>query len=391
MAGRFAVITRQLGPHATRRLVSTDVSLAPDAEVVLEEFALTRQVTLARPTKLNTLTLGMIRTMQPVYRRWAQTPNAPILLRGAGERAFCAGGDVAAIATNAGLRRDFFFEEYQLDYAIARYPGPQVAVYRGFVMGGGVGVSIHGSHRVATDSSVWAMPETAIGLFPDVGASWVLPRLPTRIPNLGLYLALTGNRLKGLELKEAGVATHFVPLDRLPALETSLRNLDPGGWPSNPLAARDAVTKLLTGFEDQGPPPHPTPLATNASRLARCFAGHSVEEIIDNLQADESLWASGVLTQLRKCSPTGLKIAFEAHRRGASLGSLAECLAMEFNVAQNCMRTGSDFFEGVRAVVVDKDQKPRWCPATLAEVTQADVDAFFRAPTGAPPWQPAWP
>eukprot|EP00667_Euglena_gracilis_P011328 EG_transcript_11577 len=386
MALRLRRVMQQVAAATPSRAAYT--STASNAEALTEDLQLTRHVVLNRPAKLNSLNLPMIRALTPVYQRWiADRPSAPILMTGSGERAFCAGGDIHSLVVDPVIRRDFFLCEYRLNLLVSQYPGPHVALWRGIVMGGGVGLSIHGSHRVATDTSVFAMPETAIGLFPDVGGSHALPRLRTTIPNMGMYLALTGGRLKGFELKEAGAATHFVPLARLAELEDAIRNLDPSQWPKEPEAAKLAMDALLAQYEAP-PPAEPTALATHRDAIAHCFGGDSVEAILARLEEDGSPWAAATAALLQKCSPTSLKVTFEAQRRGAALPDLQRVLEMEFNLSQACMREGSDFFEGVRAVLIDKDQKPRWNPATLAEVDSASVAGHFHLPAGVAPWTP---
>ncbi|MEX0814730.1 MAG: enoyl-CoA hydratase/isomerase family protein [Dongiaceae bacterium] len=315
-------------------------------------------VTLNRPAALNALTLDMIRQLDRKLADWAVDPSVgAVVIRGAGERAFCAGGDVRALYDgDAAYRAAFYRDEYRLDRRVFRFPKPYVALIDGVVMGGGVGVSVHGSHRVASERTLFAMPETGIGLFPDVGGGYFLPRRPGRI---GMYLALTGARLGAADCLYAGIATHHVPGDRLDALVDAL-------------ADGDVDATLVRFATDPGPPP----LAERRAAIDRCFAGGSVETIIATLEAESGDWARTARATLAAKSPTSLKLTFRQLSAGATLDFEA-VLVMEYRLSQFCM-AGHDFFEGVRAVVIDKDNAPRWRPATLAEVTDAEIDRAFR-------------
>ena len=324
-------------------------------------------VTLDRPQTLNALTLEMIRVLDPALVEWAEDPRiVAVVIRGAGDKAFCAGGDVMAIwhagREGGSLAAEFFRAEYSLDHRIATFPKPFVALIDGITMGGGVGVSIHGRHRVASERTLFAMPETAIGLFPDVGASYFLPRLAD---GLGLYLGLTGRRLGGADCLWAGLATHYLPSDRHGALLEALRG-----------AAADEVAPILEGFHET--PDEPAPLAAEAPMIARHFRVDTVGEVMESLAADPDPWAVKTLATLERLSPTSLVMAAEALARGAGL-DLAQCLVMEYRLSQACM-AGHDYYEGVRALLVDKDKSPRWQPPSLAEVDQAALMAAFDRP-----------
>ncbi len=315
-------------------------------------------VTLNRPAALNALTLDMIRQLDRRLAEWAVDPSVgAVVIRGAGGRAFCAGGDVRALYDgDAAYCAEFYRDEYRLDRRVFRFPKPYVALIDGVVMGGGVGVSVHGSHRVASERTLFAMPETGIGLFPDVGGGYFLPRRPGRI---GMYLALTGARLRAADCLYAGVATHYVPGDRLDALVDAL-------------ADGDVDAPLARFATDPGPPP----LAEHRAAIDRCFAGGSVETIIETLEAESGDWARTTRATLAAKSPTSLRLTFRQLSAGATLDFEA-VLVMEYRLSQFCM-AGHDFFEGVRAVVIDKDNAPRWRPATLAEVTEAEIERAFR-------------
>jgi len=337
-----------------------------EAEILFATDGHGATATLNRPKALNALTLGMIRALDPQLAAWARDAKIRhVVLKGAGEKSFCAGGDVRAVceaglaAKKSGkqdpLTRDFFFEEYRLNRRLARYPKPIVSLVDGICMGGGVGLSVHGRYRVATERTLFAMPETAIGLFPDVGGSYFLPRLPGR---MGRFLGLAGERLKAADLCHLGIATHFVPSEKLAELEAAL--------------ATDAADAVLARF--QADPGAPT-LPALAGAIDRCFAPATVEGILAALDAEGSDWAAKIAARLRKMSPLSLKVALRQLDLGAAL-SVEDGLRMEFRLVQRCM-AGDDFFEGIRAVLVDKDHAPKWNPATLDAATDAMVLRYF--------------
>ncbi|MFQ5953528.1 MAG: enoyl-CoA hydratase/isomerase family protein [Kiloniellales bacterium] len=328
-------------------------------------------VTLNRAPALNALTLEMVRLLDARLVEWAADPAVrAILVEGAGERAFCAGGDVRALyeAGKAGgdLPAEFYAAEYAMNHRIHRLDKPYVALMDGITMGGGVGVSVHGSHRVVTEHTVFAMPETGIGLFPDVGGGYFLPRLPGA---LGMYLGLTGARLEAADCLYAGIATHYVASGRLGALKDALARAD---WQAD---AR-AIDRTLNGLHEG---PGAAPLAAHRQAIDRCFAAETVADIIGELEAQNTDWAARQLEILAAKSPTSLKLAFRQIREGAKM-SFAEVMRMEYRLTQGCM-AGHDFYEGVRAAVIDKDRAPKWRPARLDQVTDAAVDAYF-APLG---------
>lgn len=309
-----------------------------------------------------------------------------IILKGAGGKAFCAGGDIKSLCENRGspetaaAQEAFFREEYTLDYrlALSNERKPHVVIYDGTVMGGGVGVSINARFRVASEKALFAMPETGIGLFPDVGGSFFLPRLHR---NMGTFLALTGHRLKGADLVHAGVATHFVDSAKLPVLEEALSNLPSG---MSAAEAPAAVAEVLAAHS--APLPPRTLGDAEAAVIERCFGKSTVEGIVSSLHeegaalgAPAAPFAAGLASTLSRMSPTSCKVTLEQlHRGGAQ--SLAQCFAMELRMALACMR-GHDFFEGVRALLVDRDNKPKWAPASLTGVSREAVEAHF-APLG---------
>jgi len=330
-------------------------------DVLFEERGAIGLITLNRPKALNALTPAMCIAMDAQLVRWRDNDTIrAVVIRGAGERAFCAGGDIRALyeagRTGGADLTDFYRHEYRLNARIKHFPKPYLALLRGIVMGGGVGVSIHGSHRLADASAIFAMPETGIGLFPDVGGSYFLPRLPGEI---GMYLALTGSRLKTPDMLYSEIATHAVAAAHW---EMLIDRLAGGDTPETALAGltNDAGVPALTEFLET---------------VDRCFAHDSVEAILAALDEDDNAWGSLAATTIRLKSPTSLKITFRELREGRSL-SFDDCLRMEFRMVTRVM-TGHDFFEGVRATIIDKDNEPAWQPETLPEVTDADVDAYF--------------
>jgi enoyl-CoA hydratase len=336
-------------------------------------------VTLNRPQALNAFTLAMYRRFDPMLRGWTDDPDIhAVLIRGAGERAFCAGGDVRAIfeagrgiSGDRALTSTFFREEYELIRRIHRYPKPYAAIIDGITMGGGAGVSVNGAFRVATERTMLAMPETGIGLFPDVGATRFLNLCPGQI---GRYLGLTGARVGVADSLYCGFATHFVPRERLSALVAALAQTDD---------REQAIEQILAGFIAD---PGLAPIAARRAAIDRCFAEDRVETILDALEREaagggpDAEWAAETRAGLLAKSPTSLKITLRQLIVGRGFG-IEDALTLEYRLTQHVM-AGHDFFEGVRAVLVDKDQQPRWEPATLAAVDEAMVEAYF-APLGA--------
>ncbi|XP_014028502.1 3-hydroxyisobutyryl-CoA hydrolase, mitochondrial [Salmo salar] len=342
------------------------------AEILVEKVGNAGVITLNRPKALNALNMNMIRLMYPQLKKWETDKETDIVIvKGAGGKAFCAGGDIIAV-TEAGKRGDalaknFFREEYILNNTIGTYQKPYVALIDGITMGGGVGLSVHGRFRVATEKTLFAMPETAIGLFPDVGGGYFLPRLQGQ---LGLFLALTGFRLKGRDVQRAGVASHFVESQKIAALEKELVDLK--------TPSIEDVSRVLDSYQKRSSldAEKPFVLEQHIDLIDKLFQSNSVEGIVHNLKTDGSPFAQKQAETLAKMSPTSLKITFKQLQAGGAM-SLQEVLVMEYRLSQACMVKGSDFYEGVRAVLVDKDHSPKWSPSTLKEVSEQSVEDCF--------------
>ncbi|MFG1426666.1 enoyl-CoA hydratase/isomerase family protein [Roseixanthobacter glucoisosaccharinicivorans] len=342
--------------------------MSTEPDVLLERRGEAGVITLNRPKALNALNHAMVRAIHPQMKAWAQDPNVTrVVIKAAGEKAFCAGGDIRAIYEHGRVGQvddalRFWFEEYQLNHYIGTYPKPYVALIDGICMGGGFGLSAHGPYRVAGERYLFAMPEVAIGLFPDVGGTHVLPRLPDA---KGVYLALTGARIKAADALSAGLATHFVPSAGFAALEEALVD---GG---------DVVATLAAHAADPGP----APLDRHKAVIADAFGRPDVWAILGRLDeigagpGEDAAFAREAAATVRAKCPTSVAIAMEQMRRGPSL-DLAECLVAEYRVVNRVAR-GHDFYEGVRAVIVDKDNAPRWEPARLEDIDPAVIAGHF--------------
>ncbi len=323
------------------------------------------EITLNRPAAMNALTLDMARELYDRLSGWATADAVrAIVVRGAGDRAFCAGGDIRALydAKQNGdpLTAEFFRAEYRLNHLVFHYPKPYIAMIDGIAMGGGVGLSVHAGTRIASESTLFAMPETGIGLFPDVGGSYFLPRCPGAI---GMYLALTGARLRAADCLYAGIADHFIENAHHDALVADLR----------------AGTAIGDAVKRAAGDPGPAPLAEKFDAINNCFANDGVEAIQAALEQRGDEWADKTLHAMAGKSPTSQKIAYFQLGEGAAKDFDA-CMVMEYRLSQHVM-AGHDFFEGVRALIVDKDNAPHWQPDTLAEIDDAAVAAYF-APLG---------
>lgn len=334
-------------------------------EVIFETRGKSGLITLNRPEALNALTLTMVREISPVLAAWAQDEAIEnIVIEGAGEKGFCAGGDIRALhdwgKSGAPEATGFYREEYQLNHRIKHFPKTYIALIDGITMGGGVGVSVHGRYRVATPRTLFAMPESGIGLLPDVGGTYFLPRLSGET---GAWLVLTGARLRGGDAFAAGVATHYMASE---GLENLKANLAEGGDVKAILDAHHQAPEGLSLPEQQGD-------------IDRLFQGQSVVEILAALDADASPWANKQSEAVRAKSPTSAAVALRQMREGRHAGFEA-CLRMEMRAVTRMMAL-PDFYEGVRATIIEKTGAPVWSPATHEAVTAQQIDAIF-APLG---------
>jgi len=339
--------------------------MGAEPEVLFEQRGRLGVVTLNRPKAVNALNHGMVLAMLEQLTAWAADDSvAAVLVQGAGERGLCAGGDIVAIYQDmldgGHATADFWRDEYRLNELISRYPKPYVAFMDGLVLGGGVGVSAHGSHRIVTERTRTGMPETTIGFVPDVGGTLLLSRSPGEA---GTHAALTGAHLTGADALYLGLADSFVPSGELAALAAALEKAALES--STP---DDAVARFA-----QVPPPA-SALAGQREWIDPAYSSDNAEEIVRRLRAAGGEAAAAADT-IEEKSPTSVKVTLESLRRVRGR-SLEEALAQEFRVGVHCL-AGADFREGIRAQVVDKDRNPRWNPATLAEVERAAVERYF--------------
>jgi enoyl-CoA hydratase len=341
-----------------------------ETQVIVERRGGAGIIRLNRAKAINSLTLPMVRAMFQALRRFEEDPEIScVVLTGEGDRGLCAGGDVRIIHDlgKAGDPQvlDFWREEFPLNYRIARFAKPYVALMDGIVMGGGVGISAHGSHRIVTERTKLAMPETGIGYFPDVGGSWLLPRAPGEC---GTWLGLTGNIVTGADAIHAGFADHFVPSERLADLVHDLSQAaDDEGVEA---AIRTYAVEAGEGV-----------LSANRQVIDATFRFDTVEEIFAALSARDDAFSRETLEVLKKRSPTSLKLTLRLLRLGRESASLIECLEREFAAGTEILR-GHDFYEGVRAALIDKDRDPRWQPARLEDVREEDLLPYFAEHSG---------
>lgn len=329
---------------------------------------------LNRPKAIHALNEPMCRAMMDALVHWHSGPDVELVLLDHAEgRGFCAGGDVRAVAESGKkdgvAARSFFRTEYQLNHLLFAYAKTVVSFLDGIVMGGGVGIGLPAKYRVATERTIFAMPEATIGLFPDVGGGWYLSRLPGR---LGQYLALTAARLNGADAHAIGLATHYIPSDALEDVKAKLV-----ADPRNAEAILDAASVA----------PPEAPILAQRAEIDRLFAADTLEEILDALGADRGEWAKEVLAGLRTKSPQSCKVALRLLRESARRASFADEMGAEYGLAAH-VSMRHDFIEGVRALLVDKDNAPRWEPATPEGVTEATLDTIFSPLPAEEAWQP---
>jgi enoyl-CoA hydratase len=336
-----------------------------EPEVLIARRGAAGIIVLNRPKQLNALTHGMVRAIRPQMLAWKDDPAVTrVIITGAGEKAFCAGGDIRVLydlgkAGRQAEAKPFWKEEYTLNHLLKTYPKPIISLLNGIVMGGGVGMSFHGSHRVASEKLMFAMPEVGIGFFPDVGASWFLPRLQHRI---GTYLALTGARIGLGDAMALGLATNAVESTRMAELALSLQEDEP-------------VDAVLRRFAVPVPA---APLMEHKALIDDIFSEDSLSAIMAKLSyaaLGGSLFASQALETMQTKSPTTMAIALEQVKRGANMG-FADVMRMEYRIVCR-IADGHDFYEGVRAVIVDKDQKPAWNPWRIEDIDPAAIAGHF--------------
>lgn len=332
-------------------------------------------ISLNRPSALHALTLDMVHAMAEALLKWQTSRKVKcVIIDHAEGRGFCAGGDIAFLResalTDGKAGRQFFHDEYQLNHLLFTYPKPVVAFMDGICMGGGVGISQPAKFRVATENTRFAMPETGIGLFPDVGGGWYLSRLEGRV---GQFLALTGARLDGAECLELGLATHYLHAEAIADAKARIAVED---------AERiDGILGTLAAT------PPPAKIVDNLLHINRHFASDRFEDVISSLEADDSEWAMKELATLRCKSPQTCKVALQQLATSATLSDFADNMVMEYRIGARVL-VRPDFAEGVRAVIVDKDNAPKWNPASPEGVTEELLDAIFAPLPKDEEWKP---
>lgn len=363
------------------------------------------KLTLDNAKTLNAVDHETVQVMRNILfdRLNNKTQEKAFVVRGGGPKAFCSGGDVVSIATNnpAGVRHKFFYTEYQVNHAIGELASigvPYISLWNGIVMGGGFGVSIHGSHRVCSPRTLFAMPETAIGLFPDVGGSWVLPRLPHT--GLGLYLALAGVRLKGADILHAGLGTSYVSsIEALDKLEAALLDASKSflldSKRGNALESAAALIETIAEPKSQLPP---FSLQPHLDKIQKYFGPQhaTLPELLAGLEAGSAAgdtFAAEALAKITKDSPTSVAVSYLAFQRGAKCSTRAEMFEMEYRLSQS-MANHNDFYQGVDALLMSKSGAPKWQPASLAEVFKnpgAVEKLFEKREAAQPTWDPRTP
>jgi enoyl-CoA hydratase len=339
-------------------------------ELLTEVDGKAGRLRLNRPRAIHALTHPMCTAMIGALQAWRADPTVEVVLIDHVEgRGFCAGGDVVALASDAVAARAFFHEEYRLNHLLFTYAKPTVAFMDGVTMGGGVGISQPAKYRIATENTLFAMPETGIGLFTDVGGGWYLSRLEG---HMGEYLALTGARLDGAECVALGICTHYVPSEALPMLKAAIA-ADPGALAT--LLDDAAITPPVAGIFDK------------REMIERLFVADRYEDILAALAADKSDWAAAQLRTLGKKSPQTCKVCLRLVRNGRERVDFADEMRAEYGVAVHVIQR-PDFAEGVRALLVDRDNKPVWNPATPEGVTDHMIDTIFSPLSDDEAWTP---
>jgi enoyl-CoA hydratase/3-hydroxyisobutyryl-CoA hydrolase len=344
--------------------------IAPQANIqepdlLTEILHNTGVIKLNRPKALNSLNVEIIRGLSKTLESWQTLkPVKQVIIEGSGEKAFCAGGDVRSVyyarqGDNFHLMDEIFREEYQLNYAISCYPKPYIALIHGICMGGGLGVSVHGTYRIVTDNTIMAMPETAIGFFPDIGATYFLNQCPG---DLGVFLGVMGERIHAGDALYSGLATHYVPQKHWSSLKADLYKV----------TDEEEIDNVLQQYHQ---PKVSEKLESWRHLIDQTFAGHDIDIVIDRLKTSSNPIVQGWWQELKKKSPRSVKLSFAALRKARGL-SLKEALIQEYRLSQACMNH-PDFFEGVRALLVDKDNQPLWQPHDLDLVTKDMIESYF--------------
>lgn len=327
------------------------------------------QITLNRPQALNALTVEMCIAIYQQLQQWRNDFSIKaVVITGNGERAFCAGGDIRFCYDEwkAGRRDDinFFWHEYRMNHAIYTFPKPYIALTHGVTMGGGIGVSAHGSYCIAAENLIYAMPETGIGFFPDVGMTYLLPRLPNYY---GYYLGLTGNKITAADALAIGAVDAIVPYGKFSSLIVAIAQQP---FANNPVLAVDQV---INEFKIKSAPAE---LVSHANIIQRCFRQLAAPQILAALKAEKTAWTEQQYNDLLKKSPTSLLVTLAALQRGLTQ-TFTAALQTEYHLAKHFLQ-GHDFFEGIRAAIIDKDRNPQWQPATLAEIKPEMIEAYFK-------------
>ena len=355
--------------------MNKETSTALDTQDVLtfKEGGVGR-IRLHRPKALNALNLPMVQAMTEALLDWRNDPEVKIIMIDHAEgRGFCAGGDVVTIAKSSeghgAAGQAFFFQEYRMNHLMYTYPKRGIVFMDGVTMGGGVGISCPCKYRIATERTMFAMPETSIGLFPDVGAGRYLSRLRGRVAQ---FLALTGARLDGAECVALGLATHYIPSDRLEEVKQKLT---------------ETPTHIEAILKEAAVEPPPARIVENYANIDRLFASDRYEDILAALEADDSAWAQKELATLRTKSPTACKVSLRLLVESPRQFHFLDEMRMEYGIVVRMFRH-PDFIEGVRAVLIDKDHAPKWMPATPEGVTDAMVDRFFEPLPERDAWTP---
>jgi len=350
--------------------VDETAKCSDNADLLVKTNGALQSVTLNRPTKLNALNIVMIRTLTPLLKKWERDScTKVVVLKGAGNKAFCSGGDLKGLYKTGDFGQHFFNEEFTLNHIIGCYRKPLVPLCDGITFGGAGGLSVVSKLCVCSENAVFCMPECAIGFLTDVGSGYFLSRLPS---SLGIFLGLTAHRLRGKDIAISGLASHFILSKYFPKLEAEFALLDDNSS-ETVISILDKYKKL--SCQDREYRGEHLSFADHLSQISACFSARTVEEIVTRLEQDATPWAHEQIAHMRKMSPTSLKICLKLLQDGVSR-TLGETLVVEYRLSQRCL-ADHDFMEGIRSVIIDKDFKPQWQPHTLDLVSEERVDFYF--------------